>query len=186
MLRMQDTAEEPSPSPSTGTGGYGTASLAKAQSCPCKPPHYSRWKRAIFASLSLLFSPSGDFPRLGCPVSISAPWSSSGVQSCAPTPAECPFAAMCPLDCCHHACPRADDASTPAAVSPSREVSPCRDTAPLTLSLHPITCGKAALGWMWDAGWPQRRVARRVPAATRPSWHRGPSLRSGPESSALK
>lgn len=30
------------------------------------------------------------------------------------------------------------------------------------------------------------RVARRVPAATRPSWHRGPSLRSGPESSALK
>lgn len=87
MPRMQDTAEEPSPSPSTRAGGYGTA---KAQSCPCKPPHYGHWKGAIFVSLSLLFSPAGDFPRLGCPVSISAPWSTSGVQSCAPTPEERP------------------------------------------------------------------------------------------------
>lgn len=87
MPRMQDTAEEPSPSPSTRAGGYGTA---KAQSCPCKPPHYGHWKGAIFVSLSLLFSPAGDFPRLGCPVSISAPWSTSGAQSCAPTPEERP------------------------------------------------------------------------------------------------
>lgn len=70
MPRMQDTAEEPSPSPSTRAGVYGMATLGaeaawpKPGPVPASHPTTVTVKGAIFVSLSLLFSPAGDFPRL--------------------------------------------------------------------------------------------------------------------------
>lgn len=88
MPRMQDTAEEPSPSPSTQAGGYGTAGLGAEAAWPKPSPVPASHPTTVTGMVLFLFLFLCLSHQLGtfrsCPVSISAAWSSSGVQSCVP------------------------------------------------------------------------------------------------------
>lgn len=185
MLRMQDTAEEPSPSPSTGAEGCGTAGLGAEAAWPKPSPVPASHPTAdtgkvLFLFLFLCFSHQlGTFRGWDAPFPPQHRGASLGCRAVPPQPRSVPLQLYVPCNAVTLHVPE-------QMMPPPLQQCPPAGTHPLSALSSPHH------PWESHAGMDVRcRVASEAggtggASSHAPGWHRGPGLRWEPEPSTLK